>query len=69
MEKNNEGNPGSAVEKAIRIERYRGSKYWGVWLGEKLLTVTVYKRGAQSVAELVREVVKKHPSQEINIGS
>jgi hypothetical protein len=45
------GNPAEEV----RIERYRGSRYWGVWLGEKLLAVTVYKRGAQSVAELARE--------------
>jgi len=41
----------------IRIERYKDSRYWGLWVGEKLLAVTVYKCGAQSVAELIKELL------------
>lgn len=40
----------------IRIERYRESRYWGVWLDEELLAVTVYKRGAESVGQLAEEL-------------
>jgi hypothetical protein len=40
----------------IRIERYRESRYWGVWLGEELLAVTVYKCGAESVGQLAEEL-------------
>jgi hypothetical protein len=43
----------------IRIERYKDSRYWGLWLGEKLLAVTVYKRGAESVAELIKELLPR----------
>ncbi len=52
--------------KEVRIERYRGSRYWGVWRGEKLIAVTVYKRGAEMVAELARECVQRHPSGALN---
>ena len=37
----------------IRIEKYRNSRYWGVWVGEELLTVTVYKKGAVAVKKVL----------------
>jgi hypothetical protein len=46
----------------IRIGPYKESRFWGVWVGEELLVVTVYKCGAQSVANLIREASWKHPS-------
>jgi hypothetical protein len=36
----------------IQITRYRRTRFWAVWRGETLLAVTVYKKGAQSVAQL-----------------
>ncbi len=33
-----------------RIEHYPNSRFWGVYDGERLIAVTVYKRGAREVA-------------------
>lgn len=62
MDKESVTESSDPAAKEVRIERYRRSRFWGVWLGEKLLAVTVYKCGAQSVAELAREFIRKHPS-------
>ncbi len=35
-----------------RITKY-GGRNWAVWIGDELLAVTVYKKGARAVAELV----------------
>ena len=40
----------------IRIARYRNTRYWGVWLNDQLIVVTVYKRGANSVATLLKNL-------------
>lgn len=39
--------------KDIRVEKYRGTRYWSVWLGEELLAVTVYKKGAMAIKEIL----------------
>lgn len=33
----------------FRIERYRGSRFWGLYEHGQLLCVTVYKKGAEAV--------------------
>ena len=39
----------------IHISRYRTTRYWAVWRGAELIAVTVYRKGAQSVAaELIK---------------
>jgi len=40
---------------AIRVEKYRGTRYWSIWLGEELLAVTVYKKGAMAIKKLLTE--------------
>ena len=40
----------------IRIGRYNRGRYWGVWRGEELIAVTVYRKGAESVAVLARKL-------------
>ena len=37
----------------IRVEKYKGTRYWPVWLGEELLAVTVYKKGAMAIKEIL----------------
>ena len=37
------------LSERLRIERYRDSRFWAVYLDGELLTVTVYKKGAHSV--------------------
>jgi len=46
-------------ESAIRVEKYRGGRYWSIWLGEELLAVTVYKKGAVAIKELLIEKNKR----------
>jgi hypothetical protein len=33
----------------LRIERYPGTRFWGLYEAGQLLCVTVYKKGAESV--------------------
>ena len=35
----------------IRIEKYRGTRHWAVWVNGELLAVTVYKKGALAIRE------------------
>lgn len=37
---------------SIRITKY-GNRNWAVWIGEELLAVTVYKKGAKAVSDLL----------------
>jgi len=44
------------VEKAvhgpeIRVCRYRQTRYWSVWISDRLLAVTVYKKGALAIRD------------------
>lgn len=38
---------------AIRVEKYKQTRYWAVWIDNRLLAVTVYKKGALAIKELV----------------
>jgi len=43
-------------ESRVRVGRYRDSRFWAVWLGSELLAVVVYKKGAEAVAALARNL-------------
>ena len=34
---------------SIRVGKYKGTRYWAVWLDDQLLAVTVYKKGAVAI--------------------
>ncbi len=40
----------------IAIQRYRESRFWAVLLNGELLAVTVYRKGATAVAEIIRRL-------------
>ncbi len=40
----------------IHISRYGTSRYWAVWRGAELIAVTVYRKGAQSVADQLQRL-------------
>lgn len=40
----------------VHISRYRHTKFWAVWRGEELIAVTVYRKGAESVAGELRRL-------------
>lgn len=35
----------------IRVGKYRGTRYWAIWVHGELLAVTVYKKGALAIQE------------------
>jgi len=37
----------------VRVEKYKGTRYWAVWINGELLAVTVYKKGAVAVKETI----------------
>lgn len=38
----------------IRITRFRKTRYWAIWEGDELLTVTVYLKGARSILTKIK---------------
>ncbi len=47
------------MSERLTITRY-GSRYWAVWLDGQLLAVTLYKKGAQSVASAITRFSTHH---------
>lgn len=33
----------------IRVEKYKATRHWAVWVNDQLLAVTVYKKGAVAI--------------------
>lgn len=40
----------------VTITRY-SRRHWAVWLSEELIVVTVYRKGARRVAELLQNIL------------
>lgn len=54
----------------VRVQKYKGTRYWAVWIQGNLLAVTVYKKGAMaikeklvqsSLADRTPETASRHP--------
>jgi hypothetical protein len=41
----------------LSIERYRGTRFWGLYEAGQLLCVTVYKKGAEAVKTRIQRGV------------
>lgn len=48
----------SLLNDGIHITKY-ASRHWAVWINQELIAVTVYRRGATQVAELLRCLPEK----------
>jgi hypothetical protein len=46
----------------LRIERYRRTRFWGLYEAGELLCVTVYKKGAQAVKERLERTAVPTPT-------
>ena len=42
----------------IRIDRYK-EQYWAVWIDDELLAVVVYRKGAERIAEVFKQIFEK----------
>lgn len=38
----------------IEITRYRHTRFWAIWLDGELLAVTVYKKGATAISQILQ---------------
>jgi hypothetical protein len=47
----------------VRVGRYPNSRFWAVWCGSELVAVVVYKKGAEAVAELARNLEEAREAQ------
>lgn len=43
----------------LRITRYRQSRYWAIWNAENLVAVTLYKKGARAISQLINPMKTK----------
>jgi hypothetical protein len=41
----------------VRIERYNESRFWGLWINDELIAVTVYRKGARSILNLISRLL------------
>lgn len=39
----------------IKIEKYKNSRRWAVWKGKELVAVVCYKKGAQTIKNLLMQ--------------
>ena len=37
----------------IEIRKYRQTRFWAVYVGGELLAVTVYRKGAEAIADML----------------
>jgi len=43
---------------SVAISRYKSSRHWAVYLNDELVAVTLYKKGAESVRDLLLQKEK-----------
>jgi hypothetical protein len=43
---------------SIQIEKYRKTRHWAVWIGQELLAVVCYKKGALAIKELLLKLIQ-----------
>jgi hypothetical protein len=42
-----------AKPRQVRVEKYRRTRYWAVWIDGSLLAVTVYRKGALAIQQVL----------------
>ena len=40
----------------IRIQRYKNTRHWAVWIKDELVAVVCYKKGAAAIKQLLDRV-------------
>ena len=40
----------------IEIRKYRRTRHWAVYVDGELLAVTVYRKGAEAIADMIRKM-------------
>ena len=49
------------MKQAIKITKYKGSRFWAIWLEEELLAVVCYKKGALAIKEALEKSIRIEP--------
>ena len=45
------------MQTRLRITRYQKTRYWAIWNEGELLSVTVYRKGAQAVLNYINNII------------
>ena len=40
----------------IEIHKYRHTRFWAIYVDGELLAVTVYRKGAEAIADMLRKI-------------
>jgi len=51
--RNDSGPPIGAGFNDVKVEKYKQTRYWAVWINDQLLAITVYKKGALAIREFL----------------
>jgi hypothetical protein len=43
----------------IKIERYKNTRRWAVWIKDELLAVVCYKKGAKAIRQVLKDRLNK----------
>ena len=54
--------PPPTPERGYHIARYKRTRHWGVYEGNALVVVTVYKRGAAEVVQRLQALEHQRPA-------
>ncbi len=46
----------------IKIEKYKNSRHWAVWIEKELLAVVCYKKGALAIKQILTDRLRKPTS-------
>ncbi len=47
----------------IRIEKWKNTKFWAIWINQDLLAVAVYKKGAIAVKSAILALQRRYAGQ------
>jgi hypothetical protein len=51
----------------IKIERYKNTRQWAVWMKDELVAVVCYKKGAHAIKQLLDRVRAQKSLNDANI--
>ena len=46
------------ISPEVRVTKYKESRFWAVWIGEELLAVVCYKKGAMAIRAVLNGMPK-----------
>lgn len=51
----------------IKIERYKNTRHWAVWMKDELVAIVCYKKGARAIKQLLERLRSQRSCNPTNI--